>query len=142
MASGTPDYYRTVRQTLGGAQSTSVAKVVTASVVTSLLTVTGKGIIYGGTIHVEEETTQKNSILRLIIDGTPLATSSFSSAKEEGRDGEIDMPFSIRIFDEVNFVFCMRIAKGFTFEESFEVDYFEKYAKTPTVNCRTIYALV
>lgn len=142
MTSGNPDYLGTVRQIYGKAQSQSTATVVVASVVTSLLEIEGKGIIYGGSVHVKETTTQKNSIVRLLVDGTALDIASFNAMNEQSQDGEIDMPFSLRIFDEVNFRFCLRLVKGITFEESFEIDYLENHTKTPTVDCRTFYALM
>lgn len=154
MAHGLPDYYRgvdiayqalgemIVRPKYGGAQSSVAAGGVTASVITGMLSIDGKGMTYGGVLLTEPAATQKDSVPIIVVDGELLTAMSFCNLSLYNIDKSYAMPWSLLVYDEVNFKYCVAIAYGITFETSLLIGYHEKHARTPDVEATIHYALI
>lgn len=142
MVAGTPDYFRTVRQTYGAAKFEGATKTVTANIETKIIEVTGKGIIYGGGLWLGHTASQKNSVAAILVDGVTIGTSSFDDLNKYNQVGKHDMPTVLRMFDEVNYVYCVSLANGITFELLFQVVYDENHGDTPDVTSSVFYSLM
>jgi len=154
MASGLPDYYRgvdvayqalsqmIVRPKYGGAQSVDGYLAVTASDQSILFTISGKGMIYGGYVKVEFTSSQKDSGFLIYTDGAKFGTAGFEALNMFGITLEHSYPLYLRKYDDVNFVYCMALSHGVTFETSLRLDYLEQHGATPTVWYHVIYALI
>jgi len=154
MASGLPDYYRgmdvayqalaemVVRPKYGGALAEASELVVTGSVLNTLFTVAGKGMIYGGYLWVDYTSSQKDSIVKLEIDGEVLLGESFNGMNIYGVKRPGSFVESLFTFDEINYRYAVGLCYGITFETSLKMHYHELHATTPIVSWRVIYALI
>lgn len=154
MTRGLPDYYRgvdiayqalaqmIVRPKYGGGLATWGSAVVTANAETTLITVSGKGMIYGGVVFLDHTSSQKTGIARLKADGNLLADMSFEGMNKHNIINPWSYPFYLLKFDEANFVYTVATSFGLTFETNFELAYFEQEGETPTVRFDICYALI
>lgn len=154
MASGLPDFYRgvdiayqalsqmIVRPKYGAAKLIKGVETATANEKISILSVLGKGMIYGGDLRVIGTERQILDVPVLSIEGVEISDTNFGNLCGWGLDMEHSGPFYIRLCDNVNFLYSVGISFGFTFETSFEVLYDEKDGGTPLVSCRLSYSLI
>ncbi len=142
MTRGLPDYTQEVRPRYGGAITTSGITGVDASKITDLVLVTGKGIMYGGSMWLEHTSTQNNSLPWLVVDKSTLSNISFLRLRSYGIDRSRTIPLSLNTYDEVNFIYSVGISYGYTFEDALSISYDEKHGTTPTIHWRLIYALM
>lgn len=155
MAKGAQDYFNIVdignqtvselvnRPKYGEAATASAVVTVTASGTTTLLTVTGKGMIYGGTIRVGAEGNQRNGRPKLVIDNVTASLAiDFSDRNTWGwlRVGPGD--FILTTYDIVNDWYAVVIPYGLTFETNVILQYVEALGDTPNVNGDLVYALI
>lgn len=154
MSHGLPDWYRGVdiayqalaemitRPKYGAAQVAEASEVVDASGVTELISITGKGMIYGGALWMDYTSTQKDSSPLLTIDGNEFRDDGLYTINFMNWNNPLILPISILKYDDTNFVYCVGFAYGYTFETSVLVSYSEKHGTTPTVNASLYYALI
>lgn len=142
MASGTPDYFQTVREVYGASESKIGVVTVTANDDTDLMEVSGKGVIYGGVVHLTSSGLQSSDAPHIIIDGEEISALNFATLAFYDIVKGYSNPFSLMVYDEVNFKYAVAINFGFTFESSFKVFYEENNGRTPVVICRAAYALL
>lgn len=142
MSRGLPDYTREVRPRFGGAISTSGVTGADASKITDIVTVLGKGIIYGGAVWMDHTASQSNSIPLLVVEKSTLSNVSFLRLQTYGINRAGTIPLSINTYDIKNFIYSVGISYGITFEEEFHFSYDEKHGSTPTLHWRFIYALI
>ncbi|MBA7552465.1 hypothetical protein ES705_45026 [subsurface metagenome] len=107
-----------------------------------MVSVVGKGVIYGGALHVTYDSEQANSIPILEIDGENIATLNFFTLNLYRLNVSGSYPFYMRHYDSVIPRFSVAFSGGITFEKGFRVLYQEEHDTTPTVVCRAIYALI
>mgnify|MGYP001139474021 CR=1 FL=1 len=154
MGHGLPDFYRGVdiayqalselinRPKYGAAQKSFASVWVTPGVITNLISVSGKGIIYGGVLYLSPSTNQEGSSPRLTVDGIFLAGLSFYTLNRYGWNIPQSYVWYLTKYDNVNFVFSVGIGYPITFESSFVVGYKENYEVSVNVACDFCYALV
>ncbi len=142
MASGLPDYFRLVRPRYGAATLGEGSEIVTASDITLILTITGKGVIYGGVLSVEGARSQDLDVPLMIVDEFLITNTNFFSLNKYGLNTDKIMPFYITKFDDVTFDYSVGISSGYTFEKSIQIGYTENETGTPTVVAKVIYALL
>lgn len=154
MASGLPDYYRgvdvayqalsqmIVRPKYGGGQTTSAAVVVTANDDTVLITVSGKGMLYGGVLLFDYTSTQKNSIPVLAVDDKKIGAIKYDTLNKYSISKGGFYPVVLTIFDDVNFIYGVSFSYGLTFETELGVSFIEAHGTTPSVYCSVVYALI
>ena len=154
MAHGLPDYYRgidiayqslvqmTVKPVYGPAKAKRGSLVVTANEWNQLLIVGGKGIVYGGYVHLHPESLQKNSVVYVEIDGELLASKSFYILYNNSLDQLTSCPIYLLKYDNIEGIYAVGFAYGLTFESSVLVKYQEAHGATPTVNFNLIYAKI
>jgi hypothetical protein len=154
MSHGLPDWYRgvdiayqalsemIVRPKYGGCQIASGNTVVTASDETDLVTVSGKGMIYGGMIYLDAAATQKNSVPRLHIDGAAIFGLSFLTQNDWGFDTQYLRPAFLQLYDNAAFKYATSFGYGITFETSVKLSFIESHGATPTVFYFLHYAVI
>lgn len=123
MSSGMPDYLRTIRPRYGTAMKSAGSKVAAAIGDTTLLSVTGKGIIYGGIVYSTGTATQKNSIIQLEIDGVQMISMSFNDMDALNIDICGIFPTVLIKFDDAGFKYAVGLCRGVTFESSLKIIY-------------------
>lgn len=142
MASGLPDYFRSIRPKYGTAKMIGGNPKVTADRVTMLKHISGKGMICGGSVFVDSGLTQKSSVLFLIIDVQSLIAYNFLGLYTF----KINQPTSSRVYllsyDDAASRYAVGISPNITFEKSFELWYHEKHDTTPVVNYIIDYTLI
>jgi hypothetical protein len=142
MASGLPDYQRTVRTLPGRARHVFDYMVIDANAVTTLLTITGKGIIYGGVIIVDFASTQAGSTPLLYVDGEAVANLKFQHLYLYKINKVLSNIMFLLAYDDTSYIYSVGISPGVTFENSLELRYNNIYATTPDVGYGLVYALI
>lgn len=154
MASGLPDYYRGIdvtyqtlgeivnRPKYGAAQRDIFAGAVGAGVVTTLIDVAGKGVIYGGHVMTLGAGSQILDTPFLQIDGVDVFGQTFGYLRTHGLDVERSAVLFLREYNEVNYRYSVGIGYGYTFENSLKLRYLEGHARTPDVTGVLHYALI
>jgi len=156
MASGTPDWYgfRMVnifaqdlseiinRPTYGAAQRSAGGTSATPTGLTTLVTVSGQGMIYGGYLYVDGTGTCDTDIWQITVDGTVMSASSlFQVNKRKITDKHMDILYEVN-YDDTSFLYTHGIMPAITFETSFDIKYSETNGRTPVVVATVIYALI
>lgn len=142
MTSGLADYYRGIRPRYGGALNKSGAVVVTAGDWTQLLSIGGKGMIYGGYVFLDHDAPQRLSLVKIELDGDLTASKSFKVLNTYNLMEPRSCPMGLLKYDDTNFIYAVGFAYGLTFESGVKVHYYEGHGTTPNVNYNLIYALI
>ncbi len=154
MSSGLPDFYRGIdvafqslgqiinRPKYGGADVVDGTVIVTATSGTTLVTVTGKGMIYGGYMYLDSAASQKTGSPLLNVDGNLLTVLDFEEMNKFGLSRQWSKPYSLVKYNEVDFVYAVQLYYGITFETSFFLSYSESEGATPSVRYAVVYALI
>jgi len=154
MAHGHQDYIRginiayqtltrqIVQPTYGGAQNSRDTVEVEANSWTTLVSVGGKGICYGGYVHVHYTSIQKNSLVKIEYDGALTASKSFYILNHNSLDKPTCCPIFILKYDDIIFNYSVGLQSGITFDSSLKLFYKEVHGGTPNVNYNLIYAKV
>jgi len=142
MASGLPDYEKIIRPKYGVTVSKHVLVEATLAGFTDLLTIAGKGMIYGGVLTVFSTSTQDLGYLSVSFDfGTSIA-KTFWKLDRYGLTKHGGYPLSLCKFDDVNFIYAVEISHGITFEKGFFVTYKGLGAVSTWLEFDLVYALV
>ena len=154
MATGLPDYYKgmdVTYQTLselinrpkyGAAQSVNASVVATANDKKTIVTVSGKGMIYGGTLGIIATNFIWNDAPILSIDGVEIAGANFYTINDFRMYHENSFPFYMLRYEDVLYRYAVGVSSGMTFETGFAVVYEETAGRTPYLACLVIYALI
>lgn len=142
MASGMADYYRGIRPSFGGAVLAADQVYVWDGVLTSLVQINGRGMVYGGTVWLDYTSTQANSEVWLGIDGQHIEGLSFVKLNAYNVVKPGSSVISLNKFDGTNFIYSVGIAYGITFETRLDLRYYEKHNTRPTVHYRLVYTLI
>ncbi len=142
MASGLPDWERLTRPKFGGARIESGTEIVPANSDTTLISIQGKGMIYGGFLWIAATSTQDDSFPNLVIDNRFVTNEPWGRMNMFELNKPHSTPFYLLKYDKINFLFSSAIGYGYTFEEGFEIRYTEQNGITLTVSTRIIFALV
>jgi len=142
MGSGTPDYISQTRDVYGSGVHECGSEVVTASGVTLIKEIIGKGMIYGGIVYLAHTASQKDSNPAIYIDGTIILSSTFELMNRFCVYDPRTYPLVINLYDDRKFEYAMSLAYGIKFEKSFKIVYEESHAETPTVYYGINYALL
>jgi len=130
------------RPKYGAAQRATADVYVTASAETVLISVSGKGIIYGGRVTLISATEPNLDDARLYVDGQRIADSHYSVMILNNLARLGCEVLSLTCYDTDSGRYTLGIAPGITFESSFSLSFWEYYGETPYVFGAVIYALV
>lgn len=142
MASGLPDYGLGTRPQYGGAVGSTGSKSVVANALNTLVTVTGKGMVYGSFVNLFPAETQQNSEVVLEIDATTIIGMSFAKLNAYGLTVPRCFPIVSLLFDNTAFDYVAGIAYGLTFETGIKLQFQENHGRTPSVAYTFIYTLM
>lgn len=142
MASGIADYQKIIRPRYGAAQESHGNKVILAGVTESLVTVSGKGVIYGGPVHILGVATQVWGRVHLIVDGEWINPLPLYYMNKFGYTVEHSTPVYLLKFDDVAFEYGLAFSEGITFESSVEILYEAGPAGSVSIYAYLIYALI
>ncbi|MBA7486832.1 hypothetical protein ES707_22393 [subsurface metagenome] len=142
MTVGMEDYLSINRPKYGAADSKIGVVEVNAGEETEIISVVGRGVIYGGVLHLTYDSEQDNSMPVLEVDGKNIATLNFFTLNIYHLIVPGSYPFYLLYYDWITPRYAIGISGGITFEKGFRVLYREDYTKTPYVTCRAIYALL
>lgn len=142
MASGLPDYFRVIRPSYGAAKSVKALVAAKTNDRQTIISVVGKGMIYGGFLYTDLAVYQKDGIPILVVDDVDISWADFEIMNERGFVKVRGAPFSLLKYDTVNRNYSVTLASGFTFERMFAIVYHERNGKTLNVVARVAYALI
>lgn len=132
----------TNRPKYGGAVTTIGGVAVTANDRTTLATVSGKGMLYGGVIFLWASGSQKTAYPLLQVDGELIAHMKFETLMRLGINKPFAYPLFLLMYDDVEYEYCVAVMQNITFETSFDLIYDEREGATPTVYFHVCYALI
>ena len=154
MAHGLPDYYRgvdiayqalaemIVRPKYGAAQLAAGVVAAVANSEKTLFTVSGKGMVYGGTIITNPAATQQNSVPKIYCDSQDLNNLTLLQMDDFNiKTAYSNAVYSLK-YDIPSLEFCVAICPYLTFETELKCTWDEKHGATPTIIYRVFYALV
>ena len=142
MATGTPDYFRTVRETYGAAKNESGDEAAIANSTKTLVNISGKGIIYGGQVGIYSDGLQLTDVCEIWIDGQKITYLTMNQLRYYNVTKENQQAAYLIVFDNQYKVYAVGISKGITYEETFVVKYTEASGRTPNLKWSVIYALL
>lgn len=154
MSHGLPDFYRGVdiayqalsemiaRPKYGVAHGIQGQVKVTKNAETTLVTVSGKGMLYGGFVWLDHDASQKACRVNIYTDGNRLTYRMFWELEKYNLIAEHAPVAYLLKCDETEFIYCVGLSYGYTFEESLVVKYSEEAGGTPMVLCELAFALV
>ena len=137
-----PDFLVEVRSTYGAAKRKQTTVNCLGGVVTPLFTILGKGITYGGYVHLFPGVTHKDDFLDLAADDISLLSTSFKALAALGIISPGNTPYYQTLYDETNFHYCCCFAPGITFETSLKLDYWNVEVGAVLVVYYIYYALI
>ncbi len=130
------------RPKYGGAQRAASTADAWANDTRSYITVSGKGMLYGGSLFLEHTASQKTGKPILMVDGVSLAQWSFEDSLSLGMVKPWIKAMFLTKYDDVNFVYCVAFMYGITFETSLQILYEESEGETPNITAEFIFAVV
>jgi len=154
MSSGLPDFYRGIdvafqslgqiinRPKYGGAVQSAGSVVVTASVQTQIISVLGKGMVYGGILFLDYTSTQRDSFPVLLVDGVNINPVTFTNLNKYGVNIPRAYSIAMAVYNDVDFIYSVQFSYGITFESSVSIEYQEEHGTTPVVASQLTYALI
>lgn len=107
-----------------------------------LVSVDGKGIIYGGFLSLYDDETAQISAIHMTIDGNLIADLSLQTFNRYSISKDGMYPFYVTQYDNEKFLYAFGISSMMTFETSVVIEFEENDNGTPTIMCRLIYALI
>jgi len=131
-----------VRSKYGAATPTAFATVVTANAQTNLVTVVGKGMVYGVVAYIQGTDIQHDDYLTYDLDGVVYNDVSleyfmlFNDVLVPGALGWLGC------YDEVNYRYALHVGTNISFETGSSIYYNETHGRTPTVFGVAFYALI
>lgn len=108
----------------------------------TLLTVTGRGMIYGGFLLADDNTSGLTSSWRVTVDGVQIHYLAHSSHQLLGFPGVNMSLVYCAQYDIINHKFTMVLGYGFTFETSLVIAYQNLGSGTVDLSGFCYYALV
>lgn len=154
MAHGLPDWYRGVdiayqalsqmiiRPKYGAGVRATASVAATASEETTLITVAGKGVTYGGFLVSDGVDTQKADQPRIYLDDVLIFSLDFHDLNVFSLNVHRSAGLFERKYDDDTFRYVVALGYGYTFETSLKIAYLETYGRTPAVRAEVHYALV
>jgi len=154
MASGLPDYYRGIdvtyqtlgeivsRPKYGAAIQKSGHEWCTMNVVTLLTSISGKGMIYGGSVWLDHTASQSAATIMMKLDGGFIFSPSFVRMRSYGIFNPGSSIMTLNYYDRVNHIYSVGLSYGITFEKSFDLGYNETQGEDLMVHFSLVYALL
>lgn len=141
MAKGHPDWFgQPVFPRYGGALLADDKVDGEAGVVTPLVTVGGKGVIYGGHVYVVCPTAHTTDKPLLYLDDTLMTDKSFYTLSLRNIAQSTIYPLYLSLYDTTNHCYGVGISPLMSFESKIELKYDNKGADLVLVYYSLIYA--
>jgi len=156
MAHGAPDWwsrahidiiaqalaYLEQRPIYGEAKNAEDTVLIPANEGGSLVKIIGKGKLYSGIIHIATNHSVKEDHIRLYVDGNSIYETTWENLIRFGVSRPYDSLMWASCYDEVNYRYAASFMGDITFEENFELAYYNTTDYTVTLYYNLTYALV
>jgi len=142
MASGLPDYFRAVRPRYGAAKSVMGSKTLTAHSENTLVSISGKGMLYGGNMRFDGVLLDRWDVIHLYIDNVLFYQTNFYSLNLAKYTIPGTNAIFIQSYNEVEGLYSIGVSSGYTFESCFKFSITENRGNTPDVFYNIFYALI
>lgn len=107
-----------------------------------IVTITGKGQLYGGELFIAAPGLNVSSRIRLVIDGTTAFYTTLSGLLAESSLGIFAVPMLMVKYDSLNSAFVVALAPGITFTTSYVVQFYEVGALLPNIGYNLWYTSI
>lgn len=134
--------FLTVRPAYGGAAIKQTQKSVPSGELTTIHTISGRGIVYGTMVEWYSTASRRDSQFVVYADGEAIAGDWASALNNLGFYAGADSPIVLIKYDDDNFQYVVGVKSGITFETSMAFKMLQNYGSDQTYACTTVYALV
>ena len=107
-----------------------------------LISVAGKGVLYGGTLSVVHTSTQANSAPLLRADGAKVCNAGWKVMHDHRIVDPRMCAVYLKEYDPIGFRYVAAFREDTTFENTLSVHYMDNHNSTPRVFCGIYYALI
>ncbi len=132
----------TNRPKYGASQAASGTAIITTTALTTLFTISGKGMIYGGRLVSTGNVSHSLHTLKLYVDGELVLVNAFSELLSYNTAIPFSTPFYLMNYNDVDFVYAAGFNYGYTFESSIVLQYGRTETGTFPVYYILYYALI
>lgn len=134
--------YMTVRPGYGGADGYGAPITVPTAMLTTLKTVTGRGVIYPSYVRWTAAASRRAVETHLYVDGVSLFvhTAEHLYTRQVFAPGRL--PLYVIEYDDDNFSYAVGIQSGITFESELSIKAYHSYGADQDVDIGLTYALV
>ena len=143
MPRGYPDYFgQSIFMKYGSAQRAAYDGYVTANTENNIITISGKGRLYGGYLYTDQGTNQKNDRVRVYVDGVMIFSLMWEGLYTQNTTTGTPSPVSLTRYDIGSQGFAMVFGGNITFDSELKITYGEYGGYTPRVGSEIYYALI
>lgn len=126
-----------------GAPLASAAQLaVGASGYTTLYDISGKGYIYYIDINLDANVSHNTDKIKVTLDGTVFIEWVFNYLEAWNYSEIDDLYITLRQYDDIEFRYRVNLLRGFTFESSIKIEYYNSIADTPSPTRLMVYTLI
>jgi len=143
MARGYPDYFgQGIFPKYGGARRIAGSKTVNAGNTETLFTVSGKGIIYGGEMFINNTPGHHSDVFTLYVDSVLIYVAQPDVLYANGYLSGVGIPVYITKYDRFTGDFYIVVSGGITFDEEVKVTLKNNGANSVIGEYRLYYTLI
>lgn len=132
----------TNRPKYGGSVGAVLTKNVPAGQTMTLVTLSGKGMIYGGWIRGINAVEMPEAMLQLYLDGALIQYNSWEGLNLAQIDKAHMAIMYLTLYDNATYKYCVGISYGYTFEQSLKIEFVNDSAGAAGITGRCFYALI
>ncbi len=126
----------------GAPQASTSQTAIDASGYTTLYNLTGKGYIYYVDISIDSNVSHKTDKIKVTLDGIVFIEWVFNYLNDWTYSTVEDIYISLRQYDDIEFRYRVNLLRGFTFESSVKIEYYNSIADTPAPTRLMVYTLI
>lgn len=130
------------RPKFGAAQRGSYADTYPADSDSDIITISAKGVIYGGYLRAKHTSSHKFDRVKIIIDGQTLFDRGFTEMLTEAHQRPLALFCDLLHYDDTNYRYIVGFPSQVTFESSCVVNYRNKEHYTTWVESDIYYATI
>ena len=134
--------FLTVRPAYGQSRHSSGTKTVPSGTLTDLISINGRGVVYGGTISLTSYATRKESVINISIDYVIMQSWEFEELHNVKVYPGISNPLVLCQYDDNNYNYAVFLPLPLTFETQVKISILQSYGVNQDFDYDIVYALV
>lgn len=143
MSRGHPDWFAIPTfKRYGTGQVETYSGIISGPAQETIITIAGKGILYGGHVNVDSTADSENHLTTFYADDQAMMGITWKSMRTFDYDIPAGPNFCLTCFNEEDWKYAMVFGGGLSFETKLEMKYFVTNALSPAVYAAVFFALI